>query len=360
MIVELLIFVVVLSALVLGHEFGHFVTAKRAGIKVEEFGIGFPPRLFAFRRGETEYSLNVVPFGAFVRILGEEDPTEPRSFARAPKLVRTWVLLAGVLMNALIALLLLIASFMTGWPTVTESQLELVAVNAGSPAAEAGIKPGDHVLTVAGVEVQSAQQFSSIAGAHLGQPIAITVEREGLEVALTVTPRPDPPPGEGPMGITITNRPTKVEPVRYPLGAAIVRGSSQFVGVLGLMASLPSLVLHGQVPLETLRPVGPVGIYQITSQATTETVATGWWFPIVNVAAMVSLGMALANILPIPGLDGGRLLFVLIEAVRGRRISPKREGLIHFMGIAILMAMMLIITYYDILAPLPAIDWGVR
>lgn len=360
MTTTILAFIIVLGLLVFVHELGHFLTAKRAGIKVEEFGFGFPPRLAAVRRGETEYSLNLIPIGGFVRLLGEEDPKEPRSFARAPKPWRTVVLTAGSLMNLLLALVLFTSAFMTGWPTVVTSRITIDRVMAGSPAAEAGLRPGDIVVKVNDQEVKTTRELVARTRANLGLPLRLTLQRGGIEETVTLTPRRNPPPGEGPMGVALGDREAKVSPVAYPVGEALMHGITYTVGMVAFTLYVPVLIVKGLLPLELARPIGPVGMYQVTSQAASETAATGWWFPILSWAGVLSAGLGVANLLPIPGLDGGRLLFVALEAVRRRRLDPQKEGFIHMVGIAVLLSLILLISYYDILSPLPQVDWGMK
>lgn len=354
---EIIVFVLILGLLVLVHEFGHFVMAKLAGVKVEEFAIGFPPRLLSFHRGETDYSLNLIPLGGYVKMLGEEDPTAPRSFAAAPRAWRLGILLAGVTMNILAAIIIFSAAFASGWPEPTQIAIVVSEVMPGTPAASAGLKVGDVVTAIAGQPVQRADQIRTLTNANLGKPTSVQVTRGGHTVDLTLTPRTTWPADQGPMGIAILEQVVKEQPVSFPLPSAIVHGASQTLQTLALTVAVPFLVVRGLIPADLARPVGPVGIYQITAQAAKETITTGWWYPILQDAGIISAGLALVNVLPIPGLDGGRILFVLIEAVRGRRISPQRESMIHFIGLAFLVSLVLVVTYFDILNPVN-IDFG--
>lgn len=357
---NILVFLLVLGLLVFFHELGHFLTAKRAGIKVEEFGFGFPPRLIAFRWGETEYSLNLIPLGGFVRMLGEEDPTEPRSFASTSKLWRSAVLVAGPAMNFVLAALLFGFAYMAGWPTVTETEVQIMSVLEDSPAARADVRPGDVIVAMDGQPIKDTLELRERTQERLGQGTTLTVRRDGQTVNLSLVPNPEWDPDRGALGVTIANRNAKVEPVSYPVGEALWLGVRQLGEIVALIAALPAMLIGGLIPAEMARPVGPVGIFQVTSQAAAETVSTGWWFPLIYVTAVLSVGLGLANLLPFPGLDGGRLVFVALEAIRGRRISPRREGLIHLVGMAILLTLVVVISYYDLASPLPDLDWGVR
>ena len=356
---NILAFALLLGFMVLIHELGHFVVARLAGVKVEEFGIGFPPRLFAFRRGETEYSLNLIPLGGFVRMLGEENPDEPRSFARAKKRWRIAILLAGSSMNLVAAAALFSIAFMAGWPTVTATAVEVFRVIPGSPAETGGLQRGDLVLSVAGTPISTTADLRGLTEANLGKSIAFDIRRGTESRAINLTPRVEWPQGEGPIGIGIMDRATKVEPIQHGPVEAIRRGVGELGRSIMLTASIPVMAFQGIVPLELLRPVGPVGLFQATSQATAETVRSGWWYPILFMGATLGAGLAVANLLPIPGLDGGRMVFVIIEMFRGRRISPEREGLIHFIGMAALVSLVLVITYFDILFPVN-VDFTLR
>ena len=354
---DVVVFVVLLGALILVHELGHFILAKRAGVKVEEFGIGFPPRLFAIRRGETVYSLNMVPLGGFVRMLGEEDPTAPRSFASASRWWRIAILIAGATMNFIVAIILFSGAYASGWPTVTKSDVIVSEVVPGSPADHAGLKAGDLIVKFAGQAIERPGQISLITYSSLGKPLSVEIRRNQQTIDLTVTPRTSWPSDQGPIGIGISEHPLKIEPVYYSVPQAIIGGNKQTVQTVVLTLTIPVMVIRGLIPADAARPIGPYGIYQITSQATTETVATGWWFPVLSVAATVSAGLGFANLLPIPGLDGGRLLFVIVEAIRGRRMSPQRESMIHMIGLAFLVSVFLIVTYFDLLFPVN-LDFG--
>jgi len=354
---DIVIFLAILSLLVFVHELGHFLLAKRAGIKVEEFGFGFPPRLLAVRRGETEYSINLIPLGGFTKMLGEENPAEPRSFARAKKRWRVAILSAGSLMNILLAIVLFAGAYMVGWPTATATEVQIFRVADSSPAAAAGLQEGDLVLSLAGAKISSAKELKERTHSNLGRMIPIVVKRGDQQVTLNIQPRTTWPSDQGPLGVGIWDKPTKIEPVAYDPLRSLAMGAQRTGEVIVLTLSVPMMILRGQLPAELARPVGPIGIYQVTSQAAAATADTGWFFPLLNVAAVFSAGLGLANLLPIPGLDGGRLLFVLIEAVRGKRISPEREGLIHFAGLVLLVSLMVLISYFDLLFPIAGVDW---
>ena len=347
----------ILSLLMLVHEAGHFFTARRAGIVVQEFGFGLPPRIFGYERNGVIFSLNLIPFGAFVKMLGEEDPSAPGSFASKSKLTRFIVLAAGSGMNFLTAAIVFALAFASGWPTPVPNEVQIGQVAAGSPAEAAGLRSGDLVLQMNGQPVTSTQQFQQITRDSGGNPIAIDVRRGDQAVTATVTPRVNPPPGQGAVGVSIQapTRPTQHGPLES-IGLGFMRAAS----VVGFTLAAPVLYFQGLMPGEMLRPIGLPGMAQVTSQAVDASIQSGYWFPILVMTGTFSAGLAVANMLPIPALDGGRIFFILIEAVRGRRISPEREGLVHFVGIVVLIALMLLISFNDITNPFGTVDFGIR
>lgn len=354
---ELLAILPILSIMMVLHELGHFITARKAGITVQEFGFGLPPRIFGINRGGVIYSINWIPFGAFVRMLGEEDPTEPGSFARKGKLTRAIVLASGSAMNFALAVVAFALAYMTGWPSPVENEVEIVRVMAGTPAEQAGLREGDHVIALGGQPVQRIDDFRTLTQQHAGQPITVTVLRDGQQIDLTVTPRANPPEGQGAMGVAITT-PTRLQ-THGPL-ESLAFGFERTVQLIVLTLVAPVQVLRGALPADLVRPIGLPGMAQVAGDAARAAVDTGVWFPVLTVTGTFSAGLAVANMLPIPALDGGRLLFVLIEAVRGRRVSPDRENMLHFVGIVVLITLMVLISLNDILAPLPPVDWSPR
>jgi regulator of sigma E protease len=171
-----------------------------------------------------------------------------------------------------------------------------------------------------------------------------------------VTPRLDSE-GVSRIGVAIDAAPTKYGLRTYPFGEATLQGLKQTIGVVTLTFYIPVLVIRGLLSIEMIRPIGPVGIAQLAGQAVQQSVEIGWWFPILNVMALLSIGLAVANLLPLPGTDGGRILFVIVEAIRGKRIDPEKEGAVHLIGLALLVTLMIFITYQDITAPVQTLDW---
>jgi regulator of sigma E protease len=334
---------VVFTLMVLAHELGHFLVARRAGVKVEEFGIGYPPRILTIaRRGDTEFTLNAIPVGGFVRMVGEENPEAPGSLASKSKLARGLVLSAGSAMNLVLAIVLLSAVYMMGTLTPDETQpgAGIYEVVEGSPADEAGLRVGDTVVIADGQEVKNYETLSEYTRAHVGEQMSITVRRDGSTLGpLEITPRVEPPEGEGPMGIRI-GPPLVVK--SYPIWEAIPRGVYETALSLFAIFSWAVAVVRGLVAPQI---AGPIGIVQATSEVVQYGLTDTMRF-----AAFLSTQVGILNMLPFPGLDGGRLVFVILEAIRrGKRISPQREGLVHVIGLVILLGMVLIVSYFDIL-----------
>lgn len=349
-----------LSFLLLVHELGHFVAARLAGIKVEEFGFGLPPRLIGIRRGDMIYSLNLIPLGAFVKMKGEDggDSSQEGSFTSKSKLARSAVLFAGPAMNFLTAAFLFAAAYLIGWPTPTSMEVFVYKVSPGSPAETAGLQVGDRIVAMDGRRMQTADEFVSQTRSKLGKEVVVTVDREGAEVQKTMVPRTKWPEGDGPLGIGLQSKVTQVKPVAYPLHQALGMGFGRAWQMVTFTLSVPILIAQGALPADLARPIGPVGISQVTAQAADEVADSGWWFPLISITATISAGLAIANLLPFPALDGGRLLLIGVEAIRRKRITPEREGALHFVGLMVLLALMVIISYYDLMSPIPDIDWG--
>jgi regulator of sigma E protease len=346
MLITILIFLGILAVLILAHELGHFATAKAFGVKVEEFGLGFPPRVFGIKRGETLYSLNAVPLGGFTKMAGEEDPDIERSLASKSVGARVIVLSAGSIMNFLLPLLLFSIAFMVPHNALIEPTVVDI-VNPGSPAESAGIEPGDTILGIDGQMTDNFSQISRYTMLNLGTETAVLVQhKDGTTEEFQLIPRWKPPEGEGAMGIerdldfALENRVIFRE--SYPFWEAIPMGVSECIETFFIFKNEILKWFIGASPVQL---TGPVGIAQLTGE-----VARAGFSPLLQFAGFISINLALVNILPLPALDGGRIVFVLLGWVRrGKRISPRTEGLVHAIGFALLIAAMIAITYQDII-----------
>lgn len=387
--ITLLIFIAVLMVLVLSHEFGHFIAARKNGVTVHEFGFGFPPRLGGilvmhrenddaslparryrlvlgsqeptelipepgYRLG-TLYSLNLLPLGGFVKIKGENsldgELTAPDSFVTKKIWQKTLILAAGVIMNVLVAYVCITAGLIAGLPqevsswqdvsNVEDRAVEILAVSPDRPAATAGIQPGDRILAIDSIANPRLQEVQDYTAVHAGKPIKLDIERAGVRLSLTATPTVAPGAERATFGVSISELGT----VHYPWYKAL--GEAAKTTVLGLRDIFVGLyVLVRDIVTGKGAPAGvagPVGIAKMTGQ-----VADLGFIYLVQFTALLSLNLAALNILPIPALDGGRLLFVFISAVLRRPVTPKYEQMAHVIGFGALLVLVAIVTAKDI------------
>ncbi len=348
----LAVFLLVFTALVFVHELGHFITAKLTGMRVLEFGFGFPPRAASIQRGGVTYSINWIPFGGFVRILGEDAGAiqadgrlHPDSFAAKPIPARALVLLAGVLMNVLLAIVLYTAIFATGAPGPFTGKVRWNHVEPGSPAAAAGVQPGDVIARIDGRTFRQPDQMVDYIYDKAGSPIVLTIERNGQLVGdVTAVPRTDPPPRQGPLGLRDAEalRETVTYPVPDAFGRAVQRTGFVVQEIARGFGSMLQGLVAGRGAGEDV--VGPVGIFDLTGRVMRQGAAT-----VLELLALLSLNLAIFNVVPFPGLDGGRLLFVLIEGLRGgRRLDPRTEAAIHAVGFVMLLFLVFVVSFLDI------------
>jgi regulator of sigma E protease len=306
----------------------------------------------------TEYTINLIPFGGYVRMLGEEDPSAPRSFASKSKRVRMAVLLAGAAMNILLAVVVFTSTFMLGAPEpVAMDNVMVLGVASGSPAENAGLRTGDIIMSIDGLTVKTPEDLVTLTNERLGQTVKLMLRRGEETLELSLVPRVNPPKGEGSMGVTIQAAVSKIEITYYPLGQSLLLGAQQVLNTILLTFSVPLMIIRGLLPADAVRPIGPYGIYQQTASAVNATIQMGWWYPVLSLVGLISTALAITNLLPLPALDGGRIFFIVIEAIRGRRVDPAREGFVHFVGLAVLVALMLVISYFDVIRPVTAMDW---
>jgi regulator of sigma E protease len=243
-----------------------------------------------------------------------------------------------------------------GAPVPADPENALVTtVVAGSPAEAAGLQAGDVIVQADATPILTLEGLQSFTRDHLGEEIVLTVERDGQTMQIQLVPRPNPPEGEGPIGIVLGPRMT-IE--HYPWYEAMWMGVQQTARLTMYIFTVPVQLIKGLIPAELARPVGPVGVGQLVGDAVQYSLDTGWWYPAMQMMGTLGVALAVTNLLPLPGLDGGRILFVLVEAIRGKRVDPAREGLIHLIGLALLVALMLFITWQDIINPVPGVDWG--
>jgi len=339
MLLTLVSFFGVLVILILAHELGHFFFAKLFKVRVEEFGVFLPPRLLSFKKGETIYSLNAIPFGGFNKLAGEDDPKVPGSLAGKSVPVRFIVLSAGSVMNLVLPFFLLAISFMIPHAEATDTVV-VSQVAENSPAAMAGLEINDIIVAVNGTEIHSIDMYSQIIKENYGVPVTISLKNTaGVLSEVNLVPRANPPAGEGATGValgyaTITKY--------YPIWEAVPKGVVRYWDFLVLYRNGIVETVKGTVPFEVS---GPVGIAQATGE-----VARLGWAPLLQFAALISINLGVVNLLPLPALDGGRNIFVLIEWLRrGKRVSTKVQQVIHGVGFMLLLALIVAISFKDIL-----------
>lgn len=356
-LLTILVFVLILGLLIFIHELGHFVVAKRAGMKVEEFGFGFPPRIFGIRRGETLYSINWIPLGGFVKILGEDGGSaaaeDPRAFGNKGFGPRFAVLVAGVAMNFLLGWFLLFLGFaVVGVPTevtkdlnlyqakVSQAEIAIVAIEKNSPAETAGLKVGDVIVSVDKKKFENIEELINYTKSHAGSTVVYELKRGRKIFRLDITPRANPPPGGGAVGFA----PAKIAVVTYPVFQAIgLSAQALFYKTVNILFAfselLKNLLTSGKL-IEGLS--GPVGIAVLTRDF-----ATLGLVYLVQFIATLSINLAVINGFPFPALDGGRVLFLLVEKIRGVK-SVKWEQVANAIGFALLILLMVAVTFRDV------------
>jgi regulator of sigma E protease len=422
-VIIIILFLVALFVAIYLHEFGHFIAAKRAGVKVEEFGIGLPPRLFGIKRGETIYSLNAIPVGAFVKAAGENDPTVPRSLAGKGPWTRLGIYTAGPLVNIFLAFVLISAFLALPYSVIAGNGLMVRAVAGNSSAEEAGIEPGDIILEAAGQPINKSEDLSNIVNSvEEGAEITLLLLRNGQEVQTTMKPKFDPESQQLKIGVwtwwdivsqveegsptyeagirpgdaiySINGQPIyneesmssvlrsvgegeKINMVllrngnvtaasltnigyetlpgvemrwvegahigqeRLPVWKAVYLGARNIIYMpVLIIAAIPQIIKSPDTAL-----VGPIGAGQLT----VEVVRSYGFSNILFMASMISLGLGIFNLFPIPPLDGGGMLVAFIEGCRrGKRLSPRTVRLAYTIGTTFLIALVVLVTIIDI------------
>ena len=356
---SILIFILVLLLLVLVHEFGHFIVAKRAGIRVDEFAFGFPPRLFSKKWGETNYAFNALPIGGYVKIYGEnpDDVAEGgdvvRSFAHKPRYIQALVIIAGIVCNIILAWLLIAGTLMIGISApvdpasyaVTNAELTVTDIQVGSPAGIAGLLPGDQIVSLmSGGETVTPigpEGVSSFIGPREGSEVIVAYKRNGEDRSIVVVPKSGIVEGRAAIGISMD----MVGILKLPLHKALWMGAQRTYDYTILTAQglfvffRDALIGKGDFTQVT----GPVGMVQAVGTA------AGMGFShLLLFTALISINLAVINVLPFPALDGGRLLFVIIEAIMRKPIPAAIANRFNVVGFALLMLLMLAVTWHDI------------
>jgi len=350
MILTIIIFILILGVLIFVHELGHFAMAKITGVKVEEFAFGFPPRIVSIRRGETRYSINLIPLGGYVKLLGEEeDVKKPGSFYEKSVGVRIGIVTTGVLMNFVLGILLMTIGFTIGMtPLVSDpatmggqktSKVMIIYVQPDSPAAKAGIQDGTILNGFA-----STSDLQSFTRSHLNQQIHLSIEKPNSntaeELTLQLSDNKDAPLGVGVVSITKIK-----QPFFQALWTSIKETGKVIAAIfVFLWDILRSLFTTGKAGPAAEGVVGPVGLFNFTSQA----IKIGWIY-VLQLVVLLTINLGIINILPFPALDGGKVLFLSLEGIFRRKVIRQEiENIIHMVGFAILILLIIAITYRDI------------
>lgn len=364
-ILNVILFVAVLAVLILVHEFGHFIVAKKSGIRVDEFGLGFPPKLWGRKWGETTYTLNALPFGGFVKIFGEDPndentngPDRSRSFVHKPRYIQAMVLVAGVTFNFLFACILLSIGFMVGMPSSVDDayakfskdiHVLITKVGENSPASSAGLKVGDTIVAITGNdkalqnETLTPSSIQEFVSSNENKPLALIYKHEGETKTVFITPVVNAIEGrnEPAIGIAMDQVGTVVLPVHLAFIEGFRFAGSLFIQTVGGLYHLILGVFTGQSDLSGVS--GPVGIVGMVGEAS----RMGFIY-LLTFTSLISINLAVINLLPFPALDGGRLLFVAIEAIKRSPINSKVTNTLNFVGFGILIALMLAVTAHDV------------
>ena len=347
----LFIFLLTFTVIIAVHEFGHYLTARLLGMKVLEFAFGFPPRIAAIRHAEIDYSINAIPFGGFVRILGQDDfairqagEGQPGSFTSKPWWAQAIVLAAGVTMNMILALFVLTIAFATG-TTASTGDVRVREVAPDSPALRAGIQVGDLVRAIDDREVKRSNDLVNYVRAQArlrpDQEVTLVLERNGRPVpAVKAVPRAEPPEGQGPLGISL-------EEVQGPIAVALPEAFGQAVAlsgqVIAQIAELPGQLLAPRGATDAPTVGGPIEIFRVTGEVAQFGLPT-----FLKLVGVLSVNLAVLNIVPFPGLDGGRLFFVLLGGIFRVRLTPQVEAAVHAVGFVLLLLLLVVVSIADI------------
>lgn len=370
---SILIFIIILAILILAHEFGHFIVAKKAGVRVDEFGLGFPPKLYGKKYGETEYTINAIPFGGFVKIFGENPdeeslsgPDASRSLIKKPRSIQALVIAAGILFNILLAWLLISWGFMIGLPSSVDSiprgatfenpRVTVVQVLPGSPAEKAGLRTGDRLESlfvdaqllidmqaIGDLTVEETQNFIARNGK---EEITISYQRGSEQKTTTVIPEQGIVSDKAAIGVSLD----MIGNAKLPIHRALYEGAK----LTGTLTSATAVAIFefiknlfiGQGNFSDV--MGPVGI--VKTGIVGSAIDFGFVY-LLTLTALISINLAIINLIPFPALDGGRLLFLVIEAIKRSPINPRVANMANGVGFVLLILLMVLITYHDIVRP---------
>lgn len=336
-------FVVTLTFLIFIHEMGHFIMAKRSGVKVLEFGIGLPPRIWGKKRGETIYSLNWIPLGGFCKMLGEEDPSEEGSLASKSPRTRLAVLSAGSIVMLIFPIILFTFVYMIPHDEpVSLEGIEIAQVQENTPAYAAGMQVEDEILSINGTPVKTLDELKELTDANKGKETDFLMQRGEQQIEIQLIPRKEYPQNQGPLGVGITYARIATEREAYAPWTAVRLGFEQNWDMYVALKDGIKAMISDEIPFEA-------GGVIAAGQVTTEIAERGSWEDLAFWAGILSANLGIINLLPLPALDGGRIVFVLLEIMRrGKRISPQKEAMVHLTGFMMLIGFILFVAYQDI------------
>lgn len=338
---SIILALIIFSFIILFHELGHFLLAKRGGITVEEFSLGMGPRILSTVRGGTRYSWKLLPFGGSCMMLGEDEgTTEEGSFGSKSVWTRISVIAAGPIFNFILAFVLsiiIIGSIGVDKPVV-------LSVSEGYPAAEAGIQAGDTILRMNRKNIHLSREVTNYVTFHQGEAVTIVYEHDGEQKTATLSPK-ESEGGRYIFGISVYSS------YREKTGALETLKYSAYEVKYWIQLTIESLkmLFTGQVGINDM--AGPVGVVSIIDDTYKESAADGGfyiWLNMLNISILLTANLGVMNLLPLPALDGGRLVFLILEAIRGKRVDPEREGMVHFVGLMLLMVLMVVVMFNDI------------
>ena len=348
MIIAIITFIIILGLLVFVHEFGHFIVAKKMGVKVEEFAFGFPPRLWSIKKGDTTYSINLIPLGGYVKMLGEEDGSnQPDSFNRKSVWARIAIVVAGVIMNFILAIVLMTIGFSIGMtPLVSdpatmagakESKVMITFVQPGSPAAGAGLEANNILNGFA-----STSDLQKFTKDNLGKEVNLSVLKNNQTKNVTVKLSENT---QSPLGVVIVS----ITKVKQPVWQAFLTSIKETgLAVSTLFSFLADIIKNvfttGSAGAAAEGVVGPVGLFNFTAQA----IKVGWIY-VLQLVILLSINLGIINILPFPALDGGKVLFLALEGLFKKKVvRAEIENIIHLVGFALLILLFIAITFKDV------------
>jgi len=335
----ILITLLIIAVLILVHEWGHFITARKIGIPVWEFSIGFGPKIYGRKKDGVEYSLRLIPLGGYVRMAGEEpgDANDPNGFNNRTPLEKMGVAFAGPFMNFVLALLIFVYIYsVVGIPRVVDQPL-IGQVVANTPAEKGGLQANDLVLQANNKDIKTWGEFTvAISSTPEGQPLNLTVKRNEQMLNLSVTPVKNETTGKPSIGVM-----SALAYDKQGIISAIKIGFQQTYELTVLLLSSLGILISGGASVNDL--AGPVGIYKLIGEA-----AQAGMVLLLSFTAFLSINLGILNLLPIPALDGSRIVFALVEAIRKKPLEPEKEGFIHWLGFLFLIMLMVLVTYNDI------------